>query len=140
MEWEFRIENNNMDEESKKIQKFTDLIVWQEGHKLVLMIYQETKNFPNSELYGLTNQIRRAAVSFTSNIAEGFSRKSSKEKCQFYNTAKGSMTELQNQLLIARDIGYISEEIFDKIAQQSVKANRLMTGLLKATRLKKYES
>ena len=63
---------------NNKIQKFTDLLAWQEGHRLVLMVYKETKNFPLEEKYGLIDQMRRAAVSFTSNIAEGFSRKSSK--------------------------------------------------------------
>ncbi|KPJ56003.1 hypothetical protein AMJ49_05920 [Parcubacteria bacterium DG_74_2] len=123
-----------------KIQKFTDLIVWQEGHKLVLMIYIETKNFPGEEKYGLIDQMRRAVVSFTSNIAEGFSRRSSKDKYHFYINAKASMTELQNQLLIARDINYLSKESFDKIAEQSIVANKLLTGLLKATRLKKFAS
>lgn len=126
-------------EEIKKIHKFTDLIVWQEGHKLVLMIYKTTKEFPLEEKYGLTNQMRRAVVSFTSNIAEGFSRKSLKEKYQFYSTAKASLTELQNQLIIARDVGYLSKESFNQIAQQSVVVNKLLNGLLKATRQKKYE-
>ena len=129
------LENNN-----KKIQKFTDLVVWQEGHKLVLMIYKETKNFPSEETYGLISQMRRAAVSFTSNIAEGFSRKSSKEKYYFYSNAKGSMTELQNQLLIAKDVGCLPKESFDIIVQQSIIANKILSGLLTATRQKRYDS
>jgi len=124
----------------EKIQKFTDLITWQEGHKLVLMVYGETKNFPKEEKYGLISQMQRAVVSITSNIAEGFSRRSSKEKYQFYNTAKSSMTELQNQLLIAKDDGYLSKELFQKIVQQSVIVNKLLSGLLTATRQKRYES
>lgn len=129
-----------MNKEFKKIQKFTDLVAWQEGHKLVLMIYKETKNFPPEEKYGLIDQMRRAVVSFTSNIAEGFSRKSSKEKNQFYSNAKGSLNELQNQLLIARNVGYLSKESFNKIAQQSVIANKFLVGLQKATRLEKFNS
>ena len=124
----------------EKIQKFTDLITWQEGHKLVLMVYGETKNFPKEEKYGLISQMQRAVVSITSNIAEGFSRRSSKEKYQFYNTAKSSMTELQNKLLIAKDVGYLSKELFQKIVQQSVIVNKLLSGLLTATRQKRYES
>jgi four helix bundle protein len=108
----------------KKIQKFTDLMAWKEGHRLVLMIYQTTKEFPLEERYGLRDQMRRAVVSFTSNIAEGFSRKSSKEKSQFYNNAKGSMTELQNQLLIAKDVGYLSKGAFNELADQSVITNK----------------
>jgi four helix bundle protein len=126
-------------EEIKKIQKFTDLIVWQEGHKLVLMIYKITKIFPTEEKFGLVDQMRRAVVSFTSNIAEGFTRKSGKEKSQFYHIAKSSMTEIQNQLIIAKDVGYLSKDAFNELAQQSVIANRLLGGLLKATRQKKYE-
>lgn len=106
-----------MEDNIKKIQKFTDLITWKEGHKLVLMVYKETKRFPVEEKYALIGQMRRAVVSFTSNIAEGFSKKSSKEKYQFYNTAKASMTELQNQLLIAKDVGYLSEESFKQIVK-----------------------
>ena len=82
-----------------KIKSFTDLQVWQEGHKLVLLIYKVTKKFPKEELFGLTNQIKRAGVSITSNIAEGFSRQSYKEKLQFYYMSLGSLTEIQNQLL-----------------------------------------
>jgi len=125
--------------EIKKIHKFTDLVVWQEGHKLVLLIYKVTKTFPAEEKFELIDQLRRATVSFTSNIAEGFTRKSFKEKSQFYNMAKASMTEIQNQLIIAKDVGYLSKEIFNEIAQQSVLANKLLSGLLKATRLRKYE-
>jgi len=129
-----------MNNEIKKIQKFTDLVAWQKGHKLVLMIYRETKKFPIEEKYGLVNQMRRAVVSFTSNIAEGFSKKSSKEKYQFYNIAKASMTELQNQLLVAKDVGYLSKESFKKIAEQSVTSIKLLNGLLKATHQKRFES
>lgn len=129
-----------MNNEVKKIRKFTDLVAWQEGHKFVLMIYQETKKFPIEEKYGLVSQMRRAVVSFTSNIAEGFSKKSSKEKYQFYNIAKASMTELQNQLLIAKDVGYLSEKSFKQISEQSVTASKLLGGLLRATHQKKFES
>lgn len=117
---------------SKKIKSFTDLKAWQEGHSLVLMIYAVTRGFPKDELFGLTNQLRRAVVSFTSNIAEGFSRHSYKEKLQFYYMALGSLTEVQNQLLVARDIGYISKTEFNKIAQQTVQASKLLNGLIKS--------
>lgn len=89
----------------KKIESFTDLVAWKEGHALVLTIYQVTSSFPRSESYVLTDQMHRCVVSITSNIAEGFSRRGNKEKAQFYYTALGSTTELQNQLLIARDLG-----------------------------------
>jgi four helix bundle protein len=81
-----------------KIRSFTDLDAWKKGHELVLMVYKITKSFPNEEVFGLTIQMRRSAVSSTSNIAEGFSRHTHKEKIQFYSIALGSVTELQNQL------------------------------------------
>lgn len=121
--------NNN-----EKIKTFTDLYAWQEAHKLVLMIYKITKDFPKEELFGLTSQIRRATVSITSNIAEGFSRQSYKEKVQFYCMAQGSNTEVQNQLLVAKDINYITKENFNRIAEQSVKAHKLLNGLIKKSK------
>lgn len=117
-----------------KIRSFTDLITWQKGHQLVLEIYRITKYFPKEEIFGLTSQIRRAAVSFTSNIAEGFSRNSSKEKVQFYSTALGSLTELQNQLLIARDIAYIGQNEFTAIGKKTVEISKLTNGLIKSIR------
>lgn len=116
------------------MKSFTDLDAWKEGHTLVLMVYQFTKLFPRDELFGLTSQIRRCAVSITSNIAEGFSRNSWKEKVQFYAIALGSVTELQNQLLIARDVGYIERKIFTEVAEQTVKVNKILNGLIKASK------
>ncbi len=121
-------------EVKNKIRSFTDLDAWKEGHKLVLMIYKTTKQFPKDELFGLISQIRRCAVSITSNIAEGFSRLSHKEKIQFYSIALGSVTELQNQLLIARDVGYIKQEEFLLIAEKSVKVHKIINGLIKSSR------
>jgi four helix bundle protein len=123
-----------MNQESRKIKSFIDLNAWKEGHKLVLDIYRITKNFPKEEQFGLTNQLRRAAVSFTSNVAEGFSRNSYKEKLQFYSMALGSLTEIQNQLLVTRDIGYITKQEFAKIAQQTITINKITNGLIKKSK------
>jgi len=123
-----------MNNESSKIKSFTDLNAWKEGHKLVLIIYKITKDFSRDELFGLTSQIRRAVVSITSNLAEGFSRQSYKEKVQFYCIAQGSVTELQNQLLIAKDIGYIDNKKFQEIAQQTIITHKLINGLIKKSR------
>lgn len=117
--------------EKQKIKSFTDLNAWREAHSLMLMIYKLTKKFPKEELYGLTNQIRRAAVSISSNIAEGFSRRSNSEKRQFYYQALGSLTELQNQLLISRDIGYLDKNTFSEIADQTVTISKLTNALIK---------
>jgi four helix bundle protein len=117
-----------------KITSFTKLDAWKEGHSLVLMVYKLVKNFPKEEIYSLTNQMCRSAVSITSNIAEGFSRQSYKEKVQFYYTAQGSVTELQNQLLIARDVGYLSTIEFKTVAQQSVIVHKIVSGLIKKSK------
>lgn len=119
---------------TKKIIFFTDLDAWQESHKLVLLIYQVTKNFPREELFGLSAQLRRAAVSVTSNIAEGFGRISIKEKIQFYYTASASLSEVQNQIIISRDIKYLNLEEFGVIYQLIDKADRLLKGLINSTR------
>lgn len=116
----------------EKMNNFTDLMVWQKGHRLVLDIYKRTDQFPSAEVFSLTNQIRRAAVSITSNIAEGFARKTHKEKIQFYFTALGSLSEVQNQLLIARDLNYLDVQLFDQITSTSIEINKMLNGLIKA--------
>ncbi len=115
-----------------KITSFTDLSAWKEGHKLVLLVYCVVKDFPKEEKFGLSSQITRAVVSITSNIAEGFARWSKKEKRQFYYMAKGSLVEVENQLLIARDINYIDAKTFEKIANQAVVVDKLISGLIKS--------
>ncbi len=117
------------------IKSFTDLNAWKEGHKLVLLIYKFTAPFPKEEKFGLIDQMRRCAVSITSNIAEGFSRRGKKEKAQFFYTALGSVTELQNQLLIARDIGYLSQINFKVLAEKTITVSKLINGLIKSSRI-----
>ena len=123
-----------MNQESRKLVSFTDLKAWQEVHKLVLMIYEITKVFLKYELFGLTSQMRRAVVSITSNIAEGFSRQHYSEKVQFYSMAQGSNTELQNQLLVVRDVGYVENKKFSMVADQSVFVHKLLSSLLKKSK------
>jgi four helix bundle protein len=113
----------------KKIRSFTNLKAWQESHKLVLMIYKITDDFPKKEIFCLVSQMRRAAISISSNIAEGFSRNTTGEKCQFYGMASGSLTELQNQILVSRDVKYINSDEFSKIANQTVSVAKLISGL-----------
>ena len=85
---------------------YRDLIVWQKSFALAKEIYRLTESFPKSEVYGLSSQLRRAAVSVVSNVAEGFSRKSFKENRQFLSFAFGSTSEVETQLLLAKDLGY----------------------------------
>ena len=114
-----------------KIREFTDLKCWQKGHWLAIKIYEATKLFPKSEQFGLTIQLRRATVSITSNIAEGFSRASFKDKSRFYSMALGSVTEVQNQLILARDLKYIHTDIFTELFNVSVEVNKIINGLIK---------
>jgi four helix bundle protein len=113
------------------IKTFQDLDAWKDGHKLVLNIYSVTKKFPKDETFGLSMQMRRCAVSITSNIAEGFGRHSNKEKTQFYYISQGSLSELQNQLIIAKDVGYISEKKYEEIYSLSWQVHRIIHGLIK---------
>lgn len=87
-----------------------DLLVWQKGMALVTEIYRVTKEFPKDELYGLTNQLRRAAVSIPSNVAEGYARNSRNELHHFLGQARGSLAELETQIEIAMNLGYMSEQ------------------------------
>ncbi len=124
----------NEKSEAVKIRSFTDLNAWKESHKLVIMVYKTTKVFPREELYSLVDQMRRAAISITSNIAEGFGRQTYKEKIQFYYIAQGSLTELKNQLLLAKDIEYLQREVFDEVAEQANTAHKLLSGLIKKSK------
>jgi len=115
-----------------EIQNFTDLVAWQKGHKLVLSVYRLTDSFPPTERFALANQMTRAVVSITSNIAEGFSRQGNREKIQFYYLALGSVTEVQNQLLIARDLGYITAKDHLQVTELTVEVHKLINGLIKS--------
>jgi four helix bundle protein len=119
-----------------KMKSFTDLIAWQKGHKLVIAIYKITKSFPKEERYSIVDQMRRAVISITSCTAEGFHRRSSKEKIQFYYMALASLTELQNQLLISRDVGYLSLTDFHSLAEQTVEIRKIINGLIRSTKKK----
>ena len=125
---------------SGSIKSFTDLNTWKKGHALVLLLYKETKGFPSDEQYGLTSQIRRSGVSFTSNLAEGFSRGTYKDKVRFYQMALGSLTELQNQLLIALDLSYVKRGIFNDLAEQTVTLSKMTNGLIKKSKSMTHNS
>ncbi len=115
---------------------FRELVVWQKGHSLVLNVYKVTNSFPRSEQFGLTNQLRRASVSITSNIAEGFSRQSIKEKIQFYYVAHGSLSEVENQTQIAFDLSYISENEYRNLLSQAQTVGKLLNSLISSTKFR----
>lgn len=117
-----------------KIQSFTDLNVWREGHKLVILIYKVTREFPKEETYSLVDQMRRAASSITANIAEGFGRQSFKEKVQFYYLSKGSLSELKNFILIAKDINYLDINSFKQLAEQANIVDQILQGFIRKSK------
>lgn len=113
-----------------EIKSFTDLHAWQAGHKLVLEIFNTLDNLTQYDV--LRTQIERAALSITSNIAEGFGRQSVKDKQHFYIMARGSAFEVQNQLLVARDTKRITKDQFDDLAVLSLNSVRLLHGLIRS--------
>ena len=117
--------------QKETIKSFCDLTAWQEGHVLVVSVYKITSSFPKEEQFGITNQLRRAAVSITSNIAEGFGRGTTKDRVHFYRIATGSLNEVQNQLLISRDIGYLHIEKWNELEKQVIIVNKILNGLIR---------
>ncbi len=116
-----------------KIRSFTDLDAWKEAHKLTLLVYEATGEFPKSELYGLVSQMRRAAVSIESCIAEGFCRYHYKDRLNFYYDARGSIGELQSQTLDAKDLKFINSDDFKKLWSQSDRVGVILGGLIRRT-------
>jgi len=116
------------------IREFKDIVAWQKAHELTVNIYKHTKDFPREEQFGLTNQIRRASVSIASNIAEGFGRRTGPDRVHFYDMARGSLHEVQAQLLIAKDVGFMELDIFTGLEQASIECHKLLTGLINKTK------
>lgn len=115
----------------EKIKSFKQLKIWQKGIEIVRDIYILTKIFPKVELYGLTSQMRRSAISIPSNIAEGFKRYHNKEYSQFLHIALGSVAELETQLIIAKELKFTDEEKLDAISEKLDHISRMISVLLK---------
>ena len=113
------------------ISSFKDLIVWQKSIDLVAKVYKTTKKFPKEETYGLTNQIRRAAVSVPSNISEGHARNSTAEFRKFLSIARGSLAEIETQFIIARRLNYIAETDFQFLRDLQIEINKMLNSLMK---------
>jgi four helix bundle protein len=109
-----------------KITSYKELIVWQKSMLLAKQIYATTNMFPKSELLGLIGQMRRAAVSIPSNIAEGFSRGHAKEHAQFLRISLGSLTELETQLILSKELGFIKEEKFVGISSLIEEVSKML--------------
>ena len=114
------------------MRKHHQLQVWQEAMALVKMVYTVTSTFPQSENYGLTSQMRRVSVSIPSNVAEGAARTGTKEFLQFLSISRGSLSELETQVIIAKDLGYIKDE--NEILKQIDKLFGLLGGLMNSIR------
>ena len=114
----------------ENINSYRDLDVWQECRLLVKDIYSLTQKFPKEEQFGLTNQLRRASVSIPSNIAEGCGRKYSKDSIQFFFIARGSLYEMETQLVLASDLDFISKEELEQMEQQVTKCKKLLNGFI----------
>lgn len=115
------------------IKSFTNLQAWQEAHKLVELIYLITNNFPKVETYGLTSQLRRAAISVTANIAEGFSRYHYKDRVRFYYDSRGSLSEVQSEILDAQKVNLINQTDFQNLWKQSEQVHLVLGGLIRKT-------
>ncbi len=113
-----------------KIESFKDLIVWQKGIELVNEIYKVTKPFPKEEMYGLSSQIRRAAISIPANIAEGWGRGTTKNYIQFLEISRGSLFELNTLIIISYKQEYLNREICDEIENKLNETGRMLNALI----------
>lgn len=109
---------------------FRKLKVWEQAHSLALDVYKETRNFPSSEIYGLTSQMRRCATSIPSNIAEGCGRAGGADFQRFLVIAMGSASELEYQLLLAKDLNLLKKEPWESLSQQTVSVKRMLGTLI----------
>ena len=112
------------------VKDFRKLLVWEKGHQLTLAIYRVTTAFPSEETYGLTSQMRRAAASIPSNIAEGCGRDGDAELARFCTIARGSASELEYQILLSRDLQLIQPDDYERLTQQAVEIKRMLTVLV----------
>jgi len=112
----------------EKAQEFKDLIVWQKSHELVLEIYKITKGFPVEEKFGLVSQMKRAVVSVTANIVEGFKRRGIKDKVNFYNMSQSSLNELEYYVILVKDLRYTNH--LDKINLLIEEVSKMLNGLI----------
>ena len=118
-----------------QIKTFQDILAWQKAHELTLKVYILTSDYPKHELFGLTSQTRRAAVSVPSNIAEGFRRNGKNDSLHFYNIAQASLEELKYQLLLARDLKYIKPDEYLKVFALAEETSKLLAGWVKSRKL-----
>ena len=122
--------------DNTKIRDFTDLDTWKKSHELALKIYKATEKFPKSEIYGIVSQMRRSAVSIPSNIAEGRSRNTTKDFLHFLSIALGSVSELETQIEIAKELSFLTEQKYIEINREIEEVSKMTVGLMKKLNLK----
>lgn len=110
---------------------FEHIVAWQKAHQFTLLVYQITRKFPSDELFGLTSQFRRAAVSIEANIAEGYKKLSKADKLRFLNISEGSLAECRNYIILSRDLEYIDIPQYDQLSQSLIEASKLLTAYSK---------
>ena len=117
---------------------FYGIVAWQKAHEFVLMVYRETKNFPDFEKFGLCSQFQRAAVSIPANIAEGYKKMSKADKLRFYNIAQGSLEECRYYVLLSKDLGYINEDNYNFLFNAVEETSKLLNGYCKGVMTNDY--
>jgi four helix bundle protein len=110
---------------------FRTLRVWEKAHQLTLVVYKTTRNFPQNELYGLTSQMRRASASIPTNIAEGCGRETEAELARFMYIALGSASELEYQCLLAHDLNFLSDSVYQDLHNKATEVKRMLTAFIK---------
>ena len=116
------------------MQDFRNIQAWRKAHELTLSVYKTTKSFPKDEMYGLTSQIRRAALSIPCNIAEGCARSTDADFARFLDIAIGSASEVECQLLLAQDLGYLQKNESDELLEQVVRVKRMLAKFIATLR------
>ena len=119
-----------MEERHKKITSYKDLEIWKKGVRLSIEIYRITEQFPKSELFGITNQLRRSGASIPANIAEGYGRESTKSYRQFLKTARGSLNETETFLYISHGLNYLDKEKLSVLLNRTTELSKMITSLL----------
>lgn len=113
-----------------KIEKFTDLTVWQKAHEMTLLVYRVTEAFPDRERFGITSQIRRSAASVAANIAEGFGRRTTRELLRSLQIARGEVEETRYFSILSRDLGHLTRDDFNRLAEGCDTVGKLINALM----------
>jgi|AntRauTorcE11898_2_1112593.scaffolds.fasta_scaffold54366_2 four helix bundle protein len=115
-----------------KVKRYSELIAWQKSKKLAVLAYGMTNNFPKAEKFGITSQIRRAAVSISANIAEGYGRNTVKDYVRFLYISQGSLFELETLFAISSDLGFVNKRQFEKIEEDMREAESILSALIRS--------